>query len=104
MRETKEFINDDVIIELGYEKSFREKWYVAMAKGLQVKIGKLEDWKYTLEDYPQVAKALAQNEHTNKDTITYILFFAKLEKDDNTKSLGYSIQDLVFTSSFSEAR
>lgn len=105
----KEFINDDVIIELGNcEKSFREKWYVAMAgqrfAGQNWKTG--EDWKYTLEDYPQVAKALAQNEHTNKDTITYILFFAKgLEKDDNTKSLGYSIQDLVFTHPvFPEAR
>ena len=105
----KEFINDDVIIELGNcEKSFREKWYVAMAgqrfAGQNWKTG--EDWKYTLEDFPLVAKALAQNEHTNKDTITYILFFAKgLEKDDNTKSLGYSIQDLVFTHPvFPEAR
>ena len=92
----KEFINDDVIIELGNcEKSFREKWYVAMA-----------GQRFAGEDYPQVAKALAQNEHTNKDTITYILFFAKgLEKDDNTKSLGYSIQDLVFTHPvFPEAR
>ena len=46
-----------------------------------------EDWKYTIEDFPSVAKALAQNEHTNKDTITYILFSKGFEKDDNTKSL-----------------
>ena len=96
----KEFINDDVIIEMGNcEKSFVEEWYVAMAgqkfAGQNWKTG--EDWKYTIEDYPQVARALAQNEHTNKDTIQYILFFAKgLEKDDNKKSLGYTIQDLVF--------
>ena len=105
----KEFINDDVIIEMGScEKSFTEEWYIAMAgqkfAGQNWKTG--EDWKYTIEDYPQVAKALAQNEHTNKDTIQYILFFAKgLEKDDNTKSLGYSIQDLVFAHPvFPEAR
>ena len=105
----KEFINDDVIIELGNcEKSFVEEWYVAMAgqkfAGQNWKTG--EDWKYTIEDYPQVAKALVHNEHTNKDTIQYILFFAKgLEKDDNTKSLGYSIQDLVFAHPvFPEAR
>ena len=78
-----------------------------LVKNLQVKIWKTgEDWKYTIEDFPSVAKALAQNEHTNKDTITYILFFAKgLEKDKNTKSLGYSIQDLVFKHPvFPEAR
>ena len=105
----KEFIKDDVIIELGNcEKSFVEEWHVAMAgqkfAGQNWKTG--EDWKYTIEDYPQVAKALAQNEHTNKDTIVYILFFAKgLEKEDNTKSLSYSIQDLVFAHPvFPEAR
>ena len=105
----KEFINDDVIIEMGNrDKSFVEEWYIAMAgqkfAGQNWKTG--EDWKYTIEDYPQVAKALAQNEHTNKETIQYILFFAKgLEKDDNTKSLGYSIQDLVFAHPvFPEAR
>ena len=105
----KEFNNDDVVIEMeNFDKSFVEKWYVAMAgqkfAGHIWKTG--EDWKYTIEDFPSVAKALAQNEHTNKDTITYILFFAKgLEKDDNTKSLGYSIQDLVFTHPvFPEAR
>tara|TARA_B100001758_G_C18368054_1_gene589696 strand:- start:94 stop:1338 length:1245 start_codon:yes stop_codon:yes gene_type:complete len=105
----KEFIKDDVIIELGNcEKSFVEEWYIAMAgqkfAGQNWKTG--EDWKYTIEDFPQVAKVLAQNEHTNKDTIQYILFFAKgLEKDDNTKSLGYSIQDLVFAHPvFPEAR
>ena len=105
----KEFIKDDVIIELGNcEKSFVEEWYIAMAgqkfAGQNWKTG--EDWKYTIEDYPKVAKALAQNEHTNKDTIVYILFFAKgLEKDEKTKSLGYSIQDLVFAHPiFPEAR
>ena len=105
----KEFINDDVIIEMGNrDKSFVEEWYIAMAgqkfAGQNWKTG--EDWKYTIEDYPQVAKALAQNEHTNKDTILYILFFAKgLEENDNTKSLGYSIQDLVFAHPvFPEAR
>ena len=105
----KEFRNDDVVIEMeNFDKTFVEKWYVAMAgqkfAGHIWKTG--EDWKYTIEDFPSVAKALAQNEHTNKDTITYILFFAKgLEKDDNTKSLGYSIQDLVFKHPvFPEAR
>ena len=96
----KEFINDDVIIELGNcEKSFVGEWYVAMAgqkfAGHIWKTG--EDWKYTIEDFPSVAKALAQNEHTNKDTILYILLFAKdLEKDKDTKSLGYEIEDLIF--------
>ena len=96
----KEFINDDVIIEMeNRDKSFVEEWYVAMAgqefAGHNWKTG--EEWKYTIEDFPSVAKALAKNKHTNKDTILYILFFAKgLEKDENTKSLGYSIQDLVF--------
>jgi hypothetical protein len=105
----KEFIKDDVIIEMGNcEKSFVEEWYIAMAgqkfAGQNWETG--EDWKYTIEDFPQVAKVLAQNEHTNKDTIQYILFFAKgLEKDDNTKFLGYSIQDLVFAHPvFPEAR
>ena len=96
----KEFINDNVILEVeNCEKSFIEEYYVAMAG--QKFVGQYwedgEDWKYTIEDFPSVAKALAQNEHTNKDTILYILLFARdLEKDKDTKLLAYEIQDLAF--------
>ena len=96
----KEFNNDDVIIKMeNRDKSFVEKWYVAMAgQKFAVHIWKTgEEWKYIIEDFPSVAKALAQNENTNKDTILYILLFAKdLEKDKNTKLLAYEIQDLAF--------
>ena len=65
----KEFINDDVIIEMeNRDKSFVEEWYVAMAgqefAGHNWKTG--EEWKYTIENFPSVAKALANNKHTNK--------------------------------------
>jgi hypothetical protein len=96
----KEFIKDDVIIELGNcEKSFVEEWYIAMAgqkfAGQNWKTG--EDWKYTIEDFPSVAKALAQNEHTNKDTIQYLTSLSfDLVKNEEIKLLAYEIQDLIF--------
>ena len=56
----KEFIKDDVIIELGNcEKSFVEEWYIAMAgqkfAGQNWKTG--EDWKYTIEDFPRLQRS-----------------------------------------------
>ena len=93
-----EVLKKDFAYNIEAIEEFKEEWWCAMAG--QKFAGEIwkegEDWKYTLEDYPIVAKELAKNSHTNKNTIQYILFFVKgLQKDDKTRKLGYSVEDLI---------
>ena len=95
-KNTKLEILKDIFTDIDFPDYANEEWYSALAH--QKSVAKLEYyWEGILPDYPNVAKTLANNHHINKKLLSDVRNFGKkLEKVEETKNIGYAIEDLVF--------
>ena len=95
-KNTKLEILKDIFTDIDFPDYANKEWYSALAH--QKSVAELEFyWEGILPDYPNVAKTLASNHHINKKLLSDVRNFGKkLEKIEETKNIGYAIEDLVF--------